>query len=77
MYLPDIFAGGGIGAQLNNYLTNAILATYLNRSMVLLEAPIETRHADLQRVKADIAKVFGAEGGIEVLVQLVPTLRKF
>lgn len=39
--------------------------------------PDDTNDADLQRFKADIVKVFGAEGGIEVLVQLVPTLRKF
>ena len=41
LYLPHDFARNGHGSQLNNYLLAAMLATYLNMAMVVLDAPEE------------------------------------
>jgi len=41
LYLPHDFARNGHGSQLNNYLLAAMLATYLDMAMVVLDAPEE------------------------------------
>ena len=38
LFMPQIFARNGHGSQLNSYLLAAMLATYLGKAMVLLEA---------------------------------------
>jgi hypothetical protein len=39
LFMPAVFARNGHGSQLNNYLLAAMLATYMGKAMVLLEAP--------------------------------------
>lgn len=39
LFMPDSFARNGHGSQLNSYLLASEVATYLNKSMVLLDAP--------------------------------------
>jgi len=38
LFMPQIFARNGHGSQLNSYLLAAMMATYLDKAMVLLEA---------------------------------------
>lgn len=40
LYLPDVFAGHGHGSQINTYLIGVTMATYLDRAMLLVEAPL-------------------------------------
>lgn len=39
IFLPYSFGHNGIASQLNNYLLAAMIATFTNRSMVVLEPP--------------------------------------
>lgn len=39
LFMPQLFARNGHGSQLNSYLLAAMLATYLGKAMVILEAP--------------------------------------
>lgn len=39
LFLPDSFARNGHGSQLNSYILAAEVATYLNKAMVLYDAP--------------------------------------
>lgn len=43
LFMPQMFARNGHGSQLNSYLLAAMIATYLGKAMVLLEAP--ARHS--------------------------------
>ena len=42
IYLPDLFSEHGHGSQINTYIMSIISATYLDRSLVLLEPPINS-----------------------------------
>ena len=39
LFMPHIFARNGHGSQLNNYLLAAMLASFMGKAMILLEAP--------------------------------------
>lgn len=39
LFMPDSFSRNGHGSQLNSYILAAEVATYLNKAMVLLDAP--------------------------------------
>ncbi|KAL7545589.1 hypothetical protein ACHAWF_008939 [Thalassiosira exigua] len=39
LFMPQMFARNGHGSQLNSYLLAAMLATFLGKAMVILEAP--------------------------------------
>ena len=41
IYLPDLFSEHGHGSQINTYIMSIISATYLDRSLVLLEPPMD------------------------------------
>ena len=43
LFMPHLFGVGnhGHGSQLNNYILAAMVATYLNKAMVILEAPAD------------------------------------
>ncbi|KAL7535059.1 hypothetical protein ACHAXR_006245 [Thalassiosira sp. AJA248-18] len=41
LFMPQMFAHNGHGSQLNNYLLAAMIATFTNKAMVILDAPPE------------------------------------
>ena len=46
LLLPHIFSQNGHGSQMNNYLMGIAMATYTNRSMLLLEIPLQWGYQD-------------------------------